>query len=97
MSKEIQSSVRAPLSSFQAKCDENQKGLRILRRKQIETKIGLSRSSIYSRLNPNAPCYDPTFPQPVSLGSGTNPPIGWVESEVDTWIEAQIKNSRPAA
>lgn len=72
--------------------------LRILRRRQLEDRTGLSRSTIYSRLNPKSPNYDPTFPKPIELGHGMqNPPVGWVESEVDAWLNAQIEKSRMAA
>lgn len=74
------------------------KEIRILRRKQIETRTGLSRSTIYSRLNPKSPNYDPTFPKPIELGRGMkNPPVGWLESEVESWLTAQIEQSRKAA
>lgn len=66
----------------------------ILRRKQVEARTGLSRSTIYSKLNhnPNRPGdYDPTFPKPVSLGAKA---VGWVEAEVDVWLVAQIEKSR---
>lgn len=63
----------------------------ILRRSQIETKIGLSRSSIYDRINPKSPYYDPTFPKPISLGGSS---VGWLESEIDEWIASRIAQSR---
>lgn len=72
------------------------KELRILRRKQVEARTGLSRSSIYARLrhNPKRPGdYDPTFPKPVSVGAKA---VGWLEHEVDAWIAAQIEKSRKA-
>ena len=68
----------------------------ILRRKQVEGRLGLSRSSIYARLrrNPKRPGdYDPTFPKPVSLGVKA---VGWIESEIDDWLNAQIQKSRTA-
>lgn len=69
--------------------------LNILRRKQLEARIGLSRSSIYNRLDKSSKSYDPTFPRPIPLGSGMrNPPVGWIESEVDAWLAAQIQKSR---
>ncbi len=70
--------------------------IRILRRKQLENKTGLSRSGIYAKLKPNPKRpndYDPTFPKPISLGAKA---VGWIESEVDAWLEQQIKNSREA-
>ncbi|MCK6411482.1 MAG: AlpA family phage regulatory protein [Azonexus sp.] len=74
------------------------KEIRILRRKQLEDRTGLSRSTIYARLNPKSPSYDPTFPKPIELGHGMkNPPVGWLESEVESWLTAQIEMSRKAA
>jgi prophage regulatory protein len=64
--------------------------LRILRRKQLEDKIGLSRSAIYGRLDPGSPYFDASFPRPVTLGGGKNPPVGWLEAEVDAWLTAQV-------
>ncbi|GEM_PF-1204421 len=46
-----------------------QNALTILRRKQVEARTGLSRSTIYAKLrrNPKRPSdYDPTFPKPVT-------------------------------
>jgi prophage regulatory protein len=34
-----------------------------------------------------------SFPSPISLGGKRA--IGWIESEVQAWIEEQIKLSRP--
>ncbi len=73
-----------------------QTGLTILRRKQVEARTGLSRSSIYARLrhNPKRPGdYDPTFPKPVAVGHKA---VGWLEHEVENWIAAQVQKSRRA-
>ena len=70
--------------------------LTIIRRKQVEARTGLSRSSIYARMrhNPKRPGdYDPTFPKPVSVGAKA---VGWVESEIDGWIASKIQKSRTA-
>jgi len=66
----------------------------IIRRKQLEARTGLTRSTIYAKLkrNPQRPGdYDPTFPKPVSIGSRA---VGWLEEEVNSWIDSQIKKSR---
>lgn len=73
-----------------------QTALSILRRKQLESKVGLRRSTIYARLDPKSKSYDPSFPRPVSLGGGNSSSVGWVEAEVEAWIESKIKNSRAA-
>lgn len=71
--------------------------LRIIRRARLEEITGLSRSTIYARINPKSPTYDPAFPRPIELGRGMkNPPVGWVESEVDAWLKAQVQSSRDA-
>lgn len=73
-----------------------QGALRILRRRQLEAKIGLGRTAIYERLNPKSPSYDPDFPKPIKLGIGKNPPVGWDESQVDAWLASRVAASRPA-
>lgn len=64
-----------------------QKTLTILRRKQVEARIGLARSTIYQRVAAG------TFPKPVSLGARA---VGWIEAEIDTWLSNQIEQSRRA-
>jgi prophage regulatory protein len=76
---------------------QTQSALTILRRKQVEARIGLSRGTIYARLrfNPKRPGdFDPTFPKPVSIGAKA---VGWVESEINDWLNAKIHKSRKAA
>ncbi|MDE2773224.1 MAG: AlpA family transcriptional regulator [Gemmatimonadota bacterium] len=62
--------------------------VRVLRLPQVLARTGLSRSSIYLRVA------DGTFPRPVRLGKRA---IGWIESEIDQWIRAQIAASRGGA
>ncbi|WP_394752806.1 helix-turn-helix transcriptional regulator [Crenothrix sp.] len=64
---------------------------RAIRRPQLEQATGLKRTSIYNKLNPKSPQYDPTFPRPINLSSRT---IAWVESEVQAWIDSRIAASR---
>lgn len=71
--------------------------IRIIRRKQVEARTGLSRSTIYAKLrhNPKRPSdYDPTFPKPISVGAKA---VGWLSHEIDAWLAAQIEKSRNAA
>jgi prophage regulatory protein len=58
----------------------------ILRRKQVETRTGLSRSTIYSRIA------EGNFPRPIDLGGGRA--VGWIEAEIDEWLKSRIKESR---
>lgn len=58
----------------------------ILKLPEVITRTGLSRSSIYLRISK---C---EFPKPVNLGGRA---VGWVESEVQQWLESRINESRP--
>lgn len=58
----------------------------ILRRKQVEARTGLPRSTMYQRMA------EGTFPQPISLGPRA---VGWLDCEIDAWIHEQIEHSRP--
>lgn len=60
----------------------------ILRRKRVEARVGLGRSTIYKRVA------DGTFPKPISLGARA---VGWIEAEVDAWLSNQIRVSREVA
>jgi prophage regulatory protein len=59
----------------------------ILRRYQVEARTGLSRSTIYDRINQKSPRHDPLFPRPIKLGGSA---IGFIESEVEAWIANQV-------
>lgn len=65
---------------------------RLLRRRQVEQAIGLSRSTIYARMDKSSPQYDPTFPTPISLGNSMS--VGWIAAELDAWVESRIAASR---
>lgn len=57
---------------------------RLIRLPDVCKIVGLSRSSIYARIQAG------TFPTPIKMGHSS----GWVESEVQTWISQQIAASR---
>ncbi len=62
--------------------------LAILRRRKVEEVTGLSRSTIYLR------CSQGTFPSPIHLGGRA---VGWLEDEIDTWLQEQVTASRKAS
>ena len=74
--------------------DSNLTGLIVLRRTDLEARLGLSRSTIYDKIRPTSPRYDATFPKPIRLGNGAA--VGWLAHEVDRWLRAQIEASRNA-
>jgi prophage regulatory protein len=59
----------------------------ILRLRALTARIGLSRSTIYERMAAGK------FPTPISLGGRA---VGWLESEIDDWLNHQIDQSRQA-
>lgn len=64
---------------------ENTPPVVILRRPVVEQRTGLSRSAIYDRIRAG------TFPKPISLDGSA---VGWIESEINDWINARITASR---
>ena len=58
---------------------------RILRLPDVKNRTGLSRSTIYALVK------NGHFPKYISLGVRS---VGWLESEVEAWIEARINASR---
>lgn len=63
---------------------------RVLRLKQVLDRVGLSRSTIYDRMNPASPRYDDSFPKPMKIGSSA---VGWLESSINKWIESLVNNT----
>ena len=59
--------------------------LTILRRRQVEQRTGLSRSTLYQYIK------DGFFPKPVPLGPRA---VGWLESDVSDWITTRVKIAR---
>ena len=57
----------------------------ILRLPAVKSRTGLSRSTIYLRVKEGA------FPSPVSLGARA---VGWIDAEIEKWLERQIESSR---
>ena len=57
----------------------------ILRLPEVMKRTGLSRSSIYLKTSLNE------FPKSISLGARA---IGWLEEEVNEWVEERIRLDR---
>jgi prophage regulatory protein len=58
----------------------------ILRLPAVKARTGLSRSTIYLRIAGG------TFPKAVNLGGRA---VGWIEAELQGWLENRIQESRP--
>ena len=57
---------------------------KILRRKDVESMVGLSRSTIYKLMNQGL------FPKAIRLGPRA---VGWRMSDIENWINQQAARS----
>lgn len=53
---------------------------KILRRTQVEERIGLSRSTLYAMIA------EGTFPKPIRIGKRA---VGWTESSLNDWLTSK--------
>jgi prophage regulatory protein len=67
--------------------DKYRPALKIEKRKQVEIRTGLSRSTIYQKVA------EGTFPAPIHLSANA---VGWLSHEIDRSLESRIRASRPA-
>ena len=58
---------------------------KVLRLSAVKTMTGLSRSSVYQKISVG------DFPRSIALGPRA---VGWLESDVELWIESKIAASR---
>lgn len=61
------------------------KTLKIIKRVEVEAITGLSRSSIYSKME------DGSFPKSIKLSTRS---VGWLEHEVQAWLENRVSETR---
>jgi len=58
---------------------------RLLRRPEVESRVGLTCSTIYELMAAGE------FPRPVPINGRT---VGWVESEIEVWVVGRIAAAR---
>lgn len=56
-------------------------GHSILRRRDVEARTGLSRSTIYAKIAQGC------FPKPIKLGERA---VGFIASEIDAWLTQRV-------
>ena len=59
--------------------------LKIIKRPEVEAITGLSRSSIYAKID------DGTFPKAIKLSERS---VGWLEHEVQGWLKNRVAATR---
>lgn len=63
--------------------EQQAQNVRLIRRKEVQIKIGMGASSIYAEMAKGR------FPKPVVLSERR---VAWLESEIDLWIAERIAN-----
>ena len=64
---------------------------RLIRRDELQRLTGLSRSTIYDRLDRRSARFDQSFPRPIKIGKSA---VGWIQTEVTEYIERLVQQSR---
>jgi prophage regulatory protein len=62
--------------------NENTRAKRVIRLSEVKYRTGMARSTIYRRIAQGE------FPKPIPLGSCRI--VGWLESEIDIWLDQKI-------
>lgn len=65
----------------------------IIRLPKLKHLLGVSRSTVYLRLNPKSKYYDPLFPKPIRLGAKA---VGWLLADVYAYID-HLRNADEVA
>lgn len=60
--------------------------IQIIRLSEVSKLSGLSRSTLYEKLNEKSSRYDKTFPKQLKLSCNA---VGWLEHEVLEWLESK--------
>ena len=59
--------------------------IQVIRMKDLVVLLGLSRSTIYNKINPRSRWYDKRFPMPLRLGGAS---IGWLLADIEAWLHS---------
>lgn len=60
---------------------------RMLKISEVISRTGLSRSTIYNKIDCKSAGYDSTFPKQAKLGARA---VAWDEGEIEHWIQSQL-------
>jgi prophage regulatory protein len=64
-----------------------------LRLPQVLERLGISKSALYARLDPNSKYYDPTFPRQHRISpSLRRSAVVWIAHEVSEWQKKLVIN-----
>lgn len=83
----ISPAVASKAQDIQEACHDGYRQKKMQRINDVKEATGLSRSLIYSKLDPKSKAYDSTFPKRVKLGARA---VGWDQQEIDAWLQQQL-------
>ena len=62
----------------------------LIRLKEVQVVTGLSRSSIYAKMDQKSPYHDPEWPKSVRLGPRS---VAWYRHEIIEWVQSRAHSS----
>lgn len=65
--------------------------LKVIRIKRLQDMLGISRSTIYSRIDSGSKWFDPDFPKPFKIGGYA---VGWDVREVMSYVENKKRGAK---
>lgn len=65
-------------------------GTKILRLREVCTRLGVSRSSVYNWINIKSQWHIPEFPKPIRIGRSA---IGWHDAEIEQYLASRAQGS----
>jgi len=60
--------------------------VKVIRFRELVEMLGISKSSLFDKMNPQSPRYDESFPKRVHIGMKS---VGWLEHEIEAWIKSR--------
>lgn len=72
-------------------CPSAPAGVALYRLPEVLEQLRISKSTLYSWLNPNSPHYVESLPRPFKLGDHACSPIAWRAADIDSWISARCR------
>ena len=67
---------------------------KVLRARQAAAKLGIALSTINDWQHPKSPRFDPTFPKKIKLTAHS---VGYLEHELEAWLQKRVEASRKVA
>ena len=75
-------------SSSNQMSDATQRGIVVIRIKELRHRIGLSRATIYNLMSPQSKYFDALFAKSrIKISANT---VGFIEADIDAWLKSRM-------